>query len=86
MFQAIETGIRAFCVKFMQDPGAAWLRWGRNARNAPQGLSYIERAAKLDDASAHFELGLYFEGGGYGESLKGQAMDYYRRAAVLGNA
>lgn len=86
MFQAIENGIRTFRAKFAEDPGAAWLQWGRDASDVRQGLSYLEHAAKLDNEEAHFELGLYFEGGGYGESLKGQAMDYYRRAAVLGHA
>lgn len=86
MLLALETGIRALFARFAKDPGAAWLRWGRDAHNVQQGLSYLERAAKLDNAEAHFELGLYCEGGGYGENLKGQAMDYYRRAAVLGHA
>lgn len=86
MLLDLETGIRALLARFTKNPAAAWLRWGRNAHYVPQGLSYLERAAKLDNAEAHFELGLYFEGGGYGESLKGQAMDYYRSAAVLGHA
>ncbi|MBL0311171.1 MAG: sel1 repeat family protein [Holophagaceae bacterium] len=86
MLSALENGIRALCSKFTKDPGAAWLRWGRNAYNVPQGIAYLERAAKLDNAEAHFELGLYCEGGGYGIGLREKAMDYYRRAAVLGHA
>lgn len=86
MLLSLENGIRAFCAKFMKDPGEAWLRWGRQARSVSQGLDYIERAAKLDVAEAHFELGLYFEGGGYGESLKGKALDHYRSAAGKGHA
>lgn len=86
MLLALENGIRAICVKFTKDPGVAWLRWGRQAHDVPQGLSYLERAAKLDNAEAHFELGLYCEGGGYGVGVREKAMDYYRRAAVLGHA
>ena len=86
MLLALGNGIRALRARFTKDPGAAWLRWGRNAHDVSHGLSYFERAAQLDNASAHFELGLYFEGGGSGEGLKGQAMGYYRRAAVLGHA
>lgn len=86
MLLALENGIRALCARFTKDPGAVWLRWGRNAQNVTQGLSYLERAAKLDNADAHFELGLYCEGGGYGVGVREKAMDYYRHAAVLGHA
>ena len=86
MLLALENGIRALCARFTKDPGAAWLRWGRNAPNVSQGLSYLERAAKLDNAEALFELGLYCEGGGYGVGVREKAMDYYRSAAVLGHA
>ena len=86
MLIAMENGIRAFCARFTKDPGAAWLRWGRNAHYVPQGLSCLERAAGLGNADAHFELGLYCEGGGYGVGVREKAMDHYRRAAVLGHA
>ncbi len=86
MLLALENGIRAFCAKFMKDPGAAWLRWGRNAHDVPQGLYFMERAAQLDKAEAHFELGLYCEGGGHGIGVREKALDHYRRAAVLGHA
>ncbi len=83
---ALENGIRALCAKFMKDPGAAWLRWGRSAHYVPQGLDYIERAAKLRNAEAQFELGLYCEGGGHGVGVKGKAIDHYRLAAASGHA
>lgn len=86
MLLALENGIRALCARFTKDPGAAWLRWGRNAQTVPQGLAYLERAAKLDNATAHFELGLFYEGGGHGMGVREKALDYYRRAAVLGHA
>ncbi len=86
MLSSLETGIRALCARFTKDPGGAWLRWGRHANSAPQGLAYLERAARLDNAEAHFELGLYCEGGGFGVGVKEKAMDHYRRAAALGHA
>ena len=86
MLMALETGIRTLCAKFTKNPGEAWLRWGRNAQGASQGLAYLERAAELDNASAHFELGLFCEGGGHGIGVREKAMDHYRRAAVLGHA
>ncbi len=86
MLLALENGIRAFCAKFMKDPGAAWLRWGRNAHDVSQGLYFIERAAKFDVADAHFELGLYCEGGGLGIGVREKALDHYRRGAALGHA
>lgn len=86
MLSSLETGIRALCARFTKDPGAAWLRWGRHAHHVPQGLAYLERAAKLDNREAHFELGLYCEGGGYGVGVREKAMDHYRRAAALGHA
>ena len=86
MLQALENGIRASCAKFMKDPGAAWLRWGRAAHSVSRGLAYLERAAKLDNADAHFELGLFCEGGGHGIGVKEKALDHYHRAAKLGHA
>lgn len=86
MLLGLENGIRTLCARFTKDPGAAWLRWGRKAHHVPQGLSYLERSAELDNPDAHFELGLYFEGGGLGMGARDKAMDHYRRAAVLGNA
>ena len=82
---ALENGIRALCARFTEDPGAAWLRWGRNAHYVPQGFSCLERAAALGNAEAHFELGLYYEGGGRGIGVREKALDYYRRAAELGH-
>lgn len=83
---ALENGIRALCARFIKDPGAAWLRWGRNAHYVPQGLYCLERSAWLGNADAHFELGLYCEGGGHGIGVRDKAMDHYRRAAELGHA
>lgn len=86
MLLGLEIAIRALCAKFMRDAGAAWLRWGRNSHYVSLGLACFERAAKLDNADAHFELGLFCEGGGHGIGVKGKALDHYQRAAELGHA
>ncbi|MBL0212020.1 MAG: sel1 repeat family protein [Holophagaceae bacterium] len=86
MAAALEIAIRALGARFTKDPGEAWLRWGRNAHYVSQGIACLERAAGLGSADAHFELGLYCEGGGYGIGVREKAMDHYRHAAELGHA
>ncbi len=85
MLLALETLILALFARCSKNPGEAWLRWGRRAHQGARGLAFLERSAGMGNAEAEFELGLFFEGGGYGIGVRGKALDHYRRAAEFGH-
>ncbi|BDU72111.1 tetratricopeptide repeat protein [Mesoterricola silvestris] len=82
----LELACRRVLVRFSRSRDEAWYRWGLAATNRGSALAFLEEAARLGHAEAHFELGLYFEESGQGQAGRELAARHYRSAAEAGHS
>lgn len=87
LLAAFETGLRRLAALGARNPGALWLRWGREAHHVRQGLDYVRRSAGLGHPGGLLELGLFYVAGGFGGGgAKQGAEAYFQRALEAGEA
>lgn len=82
----LELGFRRMLVRFCRPRDEAWYRWGLAASHRGNAVAFLEEAARLGHAEAHFELGLFYEEGGMGKAGRELAARHYRSAAETGHA
>lgn len=82
----LELGLRRLLAAVRRPRDVAWYRWGLAASRRGNALAFLEEAARLGHAEAHFELGLFHEEGGMGQAGREVAARHFRAAAEAGHA